>query len=96
MTQTTMRSLVVLERPDWIIPDKQSEIVQCYTGTFTECIEYMKRGYYLSVSGYILKQDSEEVRKCLREGILSMVTKIPFLKKKVTRLQAYRQRKGSD
>ena len=47
-------------------------IVHCYTGTFSECIEYMKRGYYLSVSGYILKQDGEEVRKCLREGIIPL------------------------
>ncbi len=47
-------------------------IIHCYTGTFTECIEYMKRGYYLSVSGYILKQDSEEVRKCLRAVIIPL------------------------
>jgi TatD DNase family protein len=49
-------------------------IVHCYTGTFLECIEYMKRGYYISVSGYILKQgdNSDEVRKCLREGIIPL------------------------
>ena len=47
-------------------------IVHCYTGTFSECMEYMKRGYYISVSGYILKPDSEEVRKCLREGIIPL------------------------
>ncbi len=47
-------------------------IVHCYTGTFSECIEYMKRGYYISVSGYILKKDSDEVCKCLREGIIPL------------------------
>ena len=47
-------------------------IVHCYTGTFMECIEYMKRGYYISVSGYILKQSDGQVRKCLREGIIPL------------------------
>ena len=49
-------------------------IVHCYTGTFLECIEYMNRGYYLSVSGFILKKgdDADEVRKCLREGIIPL------------------------
>lgn len=47
-------------------------IVHCYTGTFMECVEYMKRGYYISVSGYILKQSDGEVRKCLREGIIPL------------------------
>lgn len=47
-------------------------IVHCYTGTFNECIEYMKRGYYISISGYILKEEAEEVRTCLREGIIPL------------------------
>jgi len=49
-------------------------ILHCYTGTFLECQEYMRRGYYISVSGYILKQgdNSDEVRKCLREGIIPL------------------------
>ncbi len=47
-------------------------IVHCYTGTVSECVEYMKRGYYISVSGYILKKDSDEVCKCLREGIIPL------------------------
>ena len=49
-------------------------IVHCYTGSFSECVEYMKRGFYLSVSGYILKKGdgSDEVRKCLREGIIPL------------------------
>lgn len=49
-------------------------IVHCYTGSFVECVEYMKRGYYLSVSGYINKQgeENDEVRRCLREGIVPL------------------------
>ena len=49
-------------------------IVHCYTGTYDECIEYMKRGYYTSISGYIMKpsEGSDEVRKCLHDGIIPM------------------------
>mmetsp|Transcript_9744 Transcript_9744/g.14526 ORF Transcript_9744/g.14526 Transcript_9744/m.14526 type:complete len:128 (-) Transcript_9744:162-545(-) len=34
----------------------------------------MNRGFYLSVSGFILKKgdDADEVRKCLREGIIPL------------------------
>jgi Tat protein secretion system quality control protein TatD with DNase activity len=49
-------------------------IVHCYTGSFEECIEYMKRGYSISVSGYIMKDGDEcdQVRRCLREGIVPL------------------------
>lgn len=50
-------------------------IVHCYTGSFDECEEYMKRDYvYTSISGYINKagEGSDEVKKCLREGIVPM------------------------
>ena len=49
-------------------------IVHCYTGSFDECVEYMKRGYYTSISGYINKPGpgSDEVKRCLREGIIPM------------------------
>ena len=47
-------------------------IVHCYTGSFDECEEYMKRGYYTSISGYINKPSSNEVKRCLREGIIPM------------------------
>lgn len=49
-------------------------IIHCFTGTFDECVEYMRRGYYISVSGYILKDGngSDEVRKCLTEGIIPL------------------------
>ena len=47
-------------------------IVHCFTGSGDECREYVRRGYHLSVSGYICKdgEGPEEVRRCLREGIL--------------------------
>mmetsp|Transcript_7385 Transcript_7385/g.16745 ORF Transcript_7385/g.16745 Transcript_7385/m.16745 type:complete len:400 (+) Transcript_7385:49-1248(+) len=49
-------------------------IVHCYTGSFDECVEYMNRGYYTSISGYINKagEGCDEVKKCLREGIVPM------------------------
>lgn len=49
-------------------------IIHCFTGSFDECVEYMRRGYYMSVSGYILKDGngSDEVRKCLTEGIIPL------------------------
>lgn len=49
-------------------------IVHCFTGSFDECAEYMKRGYYISVSGYINKagEGADEVKRCLREGIIPM------------------------
>jgi TatD DNase family protein len=47
-------------------------IIHCFTGTVQECLNYIKRGYYISVSGYILKngEGPEEVKKCLRDGII--------------------------
>ena len=49
-------------------------IVHCYTGSFDEFVEYMSRGYHTSFSGYINKkgEGSNEVRRCLREGIVPM------------------------
>lgn len=49
-------------------------IVHCFTGSFDECVRYMERGYSTSISGYILKpgDGSDEVRRCLREGIIPM------------------------
>ena len=49
-------------------------IVHCYTGSYDECVQYMNRGYYTSISGYISKpgEGSDEVKKCLRDGIVPM------------------------
>lgn len=32
----------------------------------------MKRGYCLSVSGFIMKSDSQETRACLEEGLIPL------------------------
>jgi TatD DNase family protein len=48
-------------------------IIHCFTGTKEECIEYMKRGYFISISGYILKESNDncaEVISCLEEGLI--------------------------
>jgi Mg-dependent DNase len=49
-------------------------IVHCFTGSKRECIEYVKRGYYLSVSGYICKsgEGPRQVQECLVDGIIPM------------------------
>jgi len=49
-------------------------IIHCFTGTKEECQEYAARGYYFSVSGFILKNNdgAEEVKACLRDGIMSL------------------------
>jgi TatD DNase family protein len=60
---------------DEIFPDANHcppIIIHCFTGSAEECSNYIKRGYYISVSGYILKngEGPEEVKKCLRDGII--------------------------
>eukprot|EP00557_Chaetoceros_sp_GSL56_P012753 CAMPEP_0176486414 /NCGR_PEP_ID=MMETSP0200_2-20121128/5555_1 /TAXON_ID=947934 /ORGANISM="Chaetoceros sp., Strain GSL56" /LENGTH=395 /DNA_ID=CAMNT_0017883113 /DNA_START=418 /DNA_END=1605 /DNA_ORIENTATION=- len=49
-------------------------IVHCFTGSKQECMEYVKRGYYLSVSGYICKSGDgpRQVQECLIDGIIPM------------------------
>jgi len=50
-------------------------IIHCFTGTQTECIEYIQRGYYISLSGYFLKssgENSDEVKSCLRQNIIPL------------------------
>jgi len=50
-------------------------IIHCFTGTKEECIEYIKRGYYISISGYILKESNGncvEVLSCLEEGVIPL------------------------
>jgi TatD DNase family protein len=51
-------------------------IIHCFTGTKQECAEYIERGYSISVSGFIMKEDAEsnaeDVRSCLREGIIPL------------------------
>lgn len=50
-------------------------IIHCFTGTKEECIEYIKRGYFISVSGYILKDTNDncdEVISCLTEDVIPL------------------------
>ena len=50
-------------------------IIHCFTGTKDQCIEYIKRGYFISVSGFILKETSDnynEVISCLSEDIIPL------------------------
>ncbi len=56
-------------------PTKTPVIIHCFTGTKTECISYIERGYSISVSGYILKASNDncaEVVSCLEEGIIPL------------------------
>lgn len=47
-------------------------IIHCFTGTRAECKLYIQRGYSLSVSGFILREGSDEVKACLREGLIPL------------------------
>jgi TatD DNase family protein len=55
-------------------------IVHCFTGTMEECRQYVERGYWLSVSGWICRDDNNDddgaaknvVRQCLVDGILPL------------------------
>ncbi|KAL9182139.1 hypothetical protein ACHAXT_012791 [Thalassiosira profunda] len=47
-------------------------IVHCYTGTYEECVEYINRGYHTSIAGGRASAGSEEVKRCLREGIIPL------------------------
>jgi len=63
------------------VPNKQAApkiLIHCFTGTYNECLDYIQRGYHISLSGYVLKPGNAEdptsnhdvVRQCLRDGIL--------------------------
>ena len=41
-------------------------IIHCFTGTREECKLYVERGYSLSVSGFIIKDEGEEVQRMLK------------------------------
>ena len=58
-----------------IVPPTSPIIIHCFTGTKENCIEYIKRGYYISISGYILNERNDnysEVISCLEEGIIPL------------------------
>lgn len=45
-------------------------IVHCFAGGAEDCREYMRRGYSLSISGYVCKDGSEPTQECLRQGLI--------------------------
>ena len=47
-------------------------LIHCFTGTKEECKEYVKRGYSISISGYIFKRQSEQTRACLVEDLIPL------------------------
>jgi len=49
-------------------------VIHCFTGSIPECKEYIARGYYISLSGFILKKGDgpAAIRECLRTGILPL------------------------
>lgn len=67
-------ALIDEEFPDAENNDYPPIIIHCFTGTQEECKMYVERGYFLSVSGYILKNGKgpEEVQACLRNGIIPL------------------------
>lgn len=54
--------------------DPPKIIVHCFTGKTNELKEYISRGYYISVSGYILKSGDgpDEINQCLKDGIIPL------------------------
>ena len=49
-------------------------LIHCFTSSRDECRYYISRGCFISVSGFILRTGSgpDEVRACLREGIIPL------------------------
>eukprot|EP00934_Nitzschia_sp_Nitz4_P006458 Nitzschia sp. Nitz4//scaffold49_size126201//52301//53272//NITZ4_003639-RA/size126201-processed-gene-0.68-mRNA-1//1//CDS//3329553140//6448//frame0 len=50
-------------------------LVHCFTGTKKQCQQYIDKGYYVSLSGYILKNSNDnckEVLSCLTEGVIPL------------------------
>jgi TatD DNase family protein len=50
-------------------------IIHCFTGTVEQCRAYIERGYYISVSGFILKESNDncsQVLSCLTQGIIPL------------------------
>eukprot|EP00559_Dactyliosolen_fragilissimus_P007015 CAMPEP_0184855404 /NCGR_PEP_ID=MMETSP0580-20130426/671_1 /TAXON_ID=1118495 /ORGANISM="Dactyliosolen fragilissimus" /LENGTH=365 /DNA_ID=CAMNT_0027349915 /DNA_START=480 /DNA_END=1577 /DNA_ORIENTATION=+ len=57
---------------DSILSTSPPVLIHCFTGSRDECKEYIRRGYFLSVSGFILKPAGSEVCDCIRDGILPL------------------------
>eukprot|EP00339_Tiarina_fusa_P002174 CAMPEP_0117058176 /NCGR_PEP_ID=MMETSP0472-20121206/40414_1 /TAXON_ID=693140 ORGANISM="Tiarina fusus, Strain LIS" /NCGR_SAMPLE_ID=MMETSP0472 /ASSEMBLY_ACC=CAM_ASM_000603 /LENGTH=313 /DNA_ID=CAMNT_0004775399 /DNA_START=240 /DNA_END=1181 /DNA_ORIENTATION=- len=50
-------------------------IIHCFTGTKEQCAEYVRRGYSISLSGYIMRETNDnyqDVIACLSEGVIPL------------------------
>lgn len=47
-------------------------IIHCFTGTTQECQTYIDKGYFVSLSGYIFKEEAADIRQCLQTGIIPL------------------------
>lgn len=47
-------------------------IIHCFTGTVDEARQYVERGYSISLSGYIFREDAEPIRHSLEMGIIPL------------------------
>ena len=47
-------------------------IVHCFTGTVPECQAYVQRGYSISISGYVFREEAEAVRQCLEQNVIPL------------------------
>jgi TatD DNase family protein len=47
-------------------------LIHCFTGTVAECQAYVERGYFISISGYVFRDDADDVRQCLEQGVIPM------------------------
>jgi len=64
-----------IELLDKVDSSETPVIIHCFTGTKEECKSYIERGYYVSISGYILKESNSnyaEVVSCLEEGVIPL------------------------
>ncbi len=55
-------------------PDRVPRIIiHCFTGNVMECATYIRRGYYISISGFICRdKDAVSVQQCLEENVIPL------------------------
>jgi TatD DNase family protein len=64
LTRTTTSSLL----QDVTVP----VIVHCFTGDAEDCQEYIRQGFSISISGFILRKEGQRIRDCVQEGIIPL------------------------
>lgn len=47
-------------------------IIHCFTGSSGELQAYIKRGYSVSISGFIFKEEAAGICECLRDGVVPL------------------------